>query len=85
MGEAGDKDRVLTDEGLPLAGGARVAGDERVGLQTELARVGREDFTGVRDVTLTRERNTLKESLYRRRVSRNSIRGLLRKLTSTKN
>ena len=84
MVEAGDKDKVLTDEGLPLAGGARVAGDERVGLQTELARVGREDFTGVRDVTLTRERNTLEEGLSPTGESEVNML-VLHTLTSTKN
>ena len=36
---------VLTDEGLPLASGARVARELRVGLETKLAAQRRLDFT----------------------------------------
>lgn len=37
--------RVRTDEGLPLASGTRVTGDEEVGLEAELSWEGRLDFT----------------------------------------
>ncbi len=40
-GEGGEGKRLRTDEGLPLAGGARIAREQAVGLQTELVTEGR--------------------------------------------
>ena len=52
---------TLTDEGLPLAGGARIAGDREVGLETHLTRVRGKDLAEVRAVA--GEGDTLEQSL----------------------
>ena len=60
-GEA--REGVLTDEGLPLAGCTRVAGELEVGLEADFTREGREHLAIVG--TGTGESNTLEQGLDR--------------------
>ena len=54
--------RRLTDEGLPFAGGARVAGELVVGEEAEFAQEGRLDLADVR--AIPGEERALQERLH---------------------